>query len=1117
MMGERLSILEIYEDTYRNHPDMQVRFVRLYEKMITFWSHALKFYRRKKCWLLVRAAWSNYDIEFESLEKSMKDEYKLVGEHSKALHESETRTRNKNKDVIHIKDWLSPVDTKYGIEYFEEDFILKLDKRHEGSCKWLLDTAQYCTWATSPTNSPESLFWINAAPGAGKTILASFLIDHLRGTATGSGSPVLFCMFDAQDADKCTSISAARTLTYQLLRNSNYRDLELYNALLDRCSQNRKSQTKDFGWLWELFCEHVKNSMTAIIIVDALEECKDMALFADNILKLSQVSQVKILVTSRRETHLLSTFATAIQLHFGTKENHEDISHYLATKIADDSNLSSPYVSQRLREHLGMNLAQYLAQRADGLFFWAFLVVEELQSWMTIEDTLQAVDDLPTGLSGMYDKILQNMPRHRRQLCDHILTWLTCAVRPLSVSEMWEILSREIAGGREEFLRSERDVECACGPLVRVVGGIMHLAHRSLVEYLCNVYDGEQGPSNSKAFSIDVSSANLRILNTSITYVDASLAHLKNDPIGNGNSYRSTRLKRDYIFLEYAVYNWLYHLMTLDVRSIPKKLHSEFSWSDRWLYWLEIWFSLETHNLWSLEQNIQKLLVWCRDLTPAEAEDPKLFTTISRWVEHVSQLLVTYGPTLEGAPSSVHAIDSEPARRSVDSSTDDLCEGDMKQRSSNRTRRITLRSKLGNKLYTANTNIRPPRVRSLEPLRYGAGIYALFRVDAERRTILMINYESRIPEIRTQDLQTGTRMMPTRRGRISSLHGRYWFEGSSLSKNSRYLATLYRTSVEAVNRKKGQCELVIWEISKPLDSAQSAGTPWGSVVFSKGFEVPFHKHCARPLVFDGDSTLYCLLSRIKIKPSVHGSLYLEEEILQGAELQALEGIRGFGYSSDCQYLTVLHGQNQRLVRLRTEDLSVDGITTLESSNALVHCVSHSGRFVVWQDTLAEGSLHLQDWSRNMCTPLPRSEQIAPLANLNLAFSQNDDCLLGVMTRSISFIARSSYIAIWKSLSETVCLTFSDPLPPIVGFHFTSLEDRAYIATTDRWIDFNPSHLDFSQAQVQLPTPPRSLLRPWISHDGNWLALLYLTQERLAIIESSIERSSFILIFLPKIG
>ncbi|RYP68408.1 hypothetical protein DL771_006672 [Monosporascus sp. 5C6A] len=72
------------------------------------------------------------------------------------------------KEDVEVLDWITPVD--YGPQ--QSDF---LRRRQPGTGKWLLDSEEYQNWLNA---SKQTLFY-PGIPGAGKTILASIVIDDL--------------------------------------------------------------------------------------------------------------------------------------------------------------------------------------------------------------------------------------------------------------------------------------------------------------------------------------------------------------------------------------------------------------------------------------------------------------------------------------------------------------------------------------------------------------------------------------------------------------------------------------------------------------------------------------------------------------------------------------------------------------------------------------------------------------------------------------------------------------------------------------------------------------------------------------------------------------------------
>jgi hypothetical protein len=80
------------------------------------------------------------------------------------------------------KDQMHDIQELLRVLYVPEEHHDKL----EGSCKWIDDREDFQTWigAESRDNSARtfrpSIFWVQASPGAGKTVLAAHVISQLR-------------------------------------------------------------------------------------------------------------------------------------------------------------------------------------------------------------------------------------------------------------------------------------------------------------------------------------------------------------------------------------------------------------------------------------------------------------------------------------------------------------------------------------------------------------------------------------------------------------------------------------------------------------------------------------------------------------------------------------------------------------------------------------------------------------------------------------------------------------------------------------------------------------------------------------------------------------------------
>src|SRR6202034_1549645 len=106
--------------------------------------------------------------------------------------------REKNREAVQLRqtvlDWLTPIN--YAPE--QNEFI---HRRQAGTGQWLLDSAQYQSCLKT---SKQTLF-CQGIPGAGKTVLASIVIDDLNTRLQNGpsiGMAYLYCDFRRRDEQK---------------------------------------------------------------------------------------------------------------------------------------------------------------------------------------------------------------------------------------------------------------------------------------------------------------------------------------------------------------------------------------------------------------------------------------------------------------------------------------------------------------------------------------------------------------------------------------------------------------------------------------------------------------------------------------------------------------------------------------------------------------------------------------------------------------------------------------------------------------------------------------------------------------------------------------------------
>ncbi|KAF8252056.1 hypothetical protein K440DRAFT_504999, partial [Wilcoxina mikolae CBS 423.85] len=83
-------------------------------------------------------------------------------------------------------------------ESFRDELLLR---RHEGTCKWILEDPRYRTWArTDVDGQSQSILWISGDPGCGKSVLSSFLTKEIiRGKVASGHRSMAYFFCDDKD------------------------------------------------------------------------------------------------------------------------------------------------------------------------------------------------------------------------------------------------------------------------------------------------------------------------------------------------------------------------------------------------------------------------------------------------------------------------------------------------------------------------------------------------------------------------------------------------------------------------------------------------------------------------------------------------------------------------------------------------------------------------------------------------------------------------------------------------------------------------------------------------------------------------------------------------------
>ena len=253
------------------------------------------------------------------------------------------------------------------------------------------------------------------------------MIDHyVSEDDRFQGDHVLYFFCKRTDADKNNATAVMRSLLYQLYRST--KDPEIQMSLSTDIEQaldkSGKRQAVDFAPIWAIFSGNLKCISPTLIVLDALDECHDSEQLIQAFKSILSSDSIKVIVTSRKEAHLFTQLQSDLSLEIIAEDINSDIVAYVEAKVLGSPRLSHVLVRDRVISRL--------CSGHSGMFLWVYLMLKELKSCFSVAQVQVVLGNLPQGLDGIYQSILQrlrdNLPTASLDLCYKVLTWVVSAV-----------------------------------------------------------------------------------------------------------------------------------------------------------------------------------------------------------------------------------------------------------------------------------------------------------------------------------------------------------------------------------------------------------------------------------------------------------------------------------------------------------------------------------------------------------------------------------------------------------------------------------------------------------------------------------------------------------------
>lgn len=310
---------------------------------------------------------------------------------------------------------------------------------HTQTLNWVFDgtitkggtVVNFSEWLQS--ESDGTIYWITGKPGSGKSTLMKYIhhdprtAQYLARWCPDSGRLFRAAFFFWNPGSKIQKSrdGLLRSLLYQIICedwtvvNSAFQERwELYDAY--------------GGGLRILSWEELRRAFTRIIsdstrrfffLVDGLDEFDgDATQLCELVLEASKLPHVKLCISSRPLLVFEDCFVDKPSLTM-EKGSEDDIHVYVTSKFLENRHYRALQTRNKVEAD---RLVDNVTHKSAGVFLWVYLVVNSLLTGLSnsdrISDLQQRLDDLPSELSELFDRLLSSVePRYYQHACQLVL------------------------------------------------------------------------------------------------------------------------------------------------------------------------------------------------------------------------------------------------------------------------------------------------------------------------------------------------------------------------------------------------------------------------------------------------------------------------------------------------------------------------------------------------------------------------------------------------------------------------------------------------------------------------------------------------------------------------
>ncbi|KAK3321504.1 hypothetical protein B0T19DRAFT_374928 [Cercophora scortea] len=445
-LGEQLSRLRLQriQPLLVSNPHFRDILVMVYQDILRFHRATIIQLKQRNWNRLFEASWGSISSCIDLVKRNFEQCGRLIEnrasltqfEKIRDLRASATRSfeqeqeGRESRQRDRVMQWLSPFN------------CVNEHERHRSKrsvCKdpgrWLLNNDKFKDWVSSD-RSANPMLWLSGIPGAGKTVLASVVVDEVKNVPNAT---VAFFYCRHGEVTRISFIGVARSILVQLLVQSP----SVLPYFFQKASVSSEAILTSAETAKDMIQTALHSCERAYLIIDGIDECeridgREITKYFRTMVDecdATETCSIKCLFLSQDDGEAQKNFRGLPHI-LVTNENQQDLKSYAVA------------CQKRIEEKFGNlvpkgdHLSKVISARAQGMFIFAELYAQYLEDSPSVADLENELKEakLPVNLDQVYDRILYRVlhseDQRRSKVVRQILGWIVCARRPLRWREV---------------------------------------------------------------------------------------------------------------------------------------------------------------------------------------------------------------------------------------------------------------------------------------------------------------------------------------------------------------------------------------------------------------------------------------------------------------------------------------------------------------------------------------------------------------------------------------------------------------------------------------------------------------------------------------------------------